>query len=150
MPRLSVYFLRAALLHFAVGVTFGGLMLANKGIPFAPWLWRLLESHVELVFAGWTLQLAVGVALWILPRLPGPDKYGRERLGWWAFVLLNGGVIAVALGRWLGVDVLALTAAGRLAELIAVTLFAVQVWPRIRALSVAPPATSKSQTGDLS
>ena len=144
MPRLSVFFIRAALLHFGVGVTFGGLMLANKGIPFAPWLWGLLESHIELVFFGWTLQLAIGVALWVLPRLAGPHKYGREALGWWAFGLLNGGVIAVALGRWWGMDALAMSAGGRLAELAAVVLFAIQVWPRIRALSESAPVTTTS------
>lgn len=144
MTRQSVFFIRAALLHFAVGITFGALMLANKGVPFAPWLWRLLETHVELVFIGWTVQLAVGVAVWILPRLSGPHKYGNERFGWAAFVLLNGGIISVGVAHWLGSDAVLLAAAGRLAEMLAFVFFALQVWPRIRALTVATaPATSQ-------
>jgi len=39
MPRLSVYLIRTALLYLAAGFTFGGLMLFNKGLPFAPALW---------------------------------------------------------------------------------------------------------------
>lgn len=138
MPRLSVYFIRAALLHLAVGISFGALMLANKGVPFAPALWRLLETHVELVLVGWTMQLALGVALWVLPRLPGPQKYGHTRLGWAAFALLNTGVAAVALAQWLGASALLLAVAGRAAELFAFIFFAVQVWPRIRALNISP------------
>jgi hypothetical protein len=144
VPRLSVLFLRAALLHLATGVTLGALLLAHKGLPFAPWLWRLLESHVEFVFVGWTLQLAIGVAVWILPRLPGSARYGRERAGGWAFLLLNAGVLAVALGRCFGNDTLALTVAGRVSEFLAMVLFVVQVWPRIRALTLAQPANSAS------
>lgn len=144
MTRQSVFFIRAALLHLAVGIIFGAFMLANKGVPFAPWLWRLLETHVELVFIGWTVQLAIGVAVWILPRLPGPDKYGDERLGWAAFVLLNGGVIASGIAHWLGADAMPLAVVGRFAEMLAFILFARQVWPRIRTLNIgAAAATSQ-------
>lgn len=145
MPRLSVFFLRAALLHLGVGITFGALMLANKGVPFLPWLWRLLDSHVELVFIGWTVQLALGVAQWILPRLPGPQKYGRESFGWAAFALLNAGVLVVALGALLGSSALAL--AGRLCEFVAVVFFVYQVWPRVRALA---PTVTQDHTESVS
>lgn len=146
MPRLSVYYIRAALLLLSAGITAGALMLANKGVPFEPALWRLLESHVEMMLIGWTIQLAAGVALWVLPRLPGPDKYGRMRLGWAAFFLLNGGVLAVALAQWLGLDALALAVAGRAAELLAFVLFAVQVWPRIRVLNLSPAQHATEET----
>ena len=46
MPRLSVWFVRFSLIHLFLGFTIGGLILANKGIPFAPWVWNLLaRSH---------------------------------------------------------------------------------------------------------
>lgn len=144
MPRLSVYFLRAALVHLGVGFTLGALMLSNKGVPFAPVLWRFIEAHVEFVFIGWTMQLAIGVALWILPRLSGEHKYGRESLGWWALVLINAGVIAVALGRSLGAEAALLALAGRVAEMIAVVLFAVQIWPRVRALTDVLPKSNNA------
>ena len=49
MPRLSRLAIRAALLYLLLGFTFGGLMLLNKGIPLAPWAWRLLPAHVEFL-----------------------------------------------------------------------------------------------------
>ena len=42
MPRLSVWFVRCSFIHLFLGFTLGGLILANKGFPFAPWIWNLL------------------------------------------------------------------------------------------------------------
>jgi hypothetical protein len=84
VPRLSCWFIRASLLYLAVGFTLGALLLVHKGIPLHPALWRMLPPHLECLLLGWTLQLALGVAFWILPRFPqGPD--GNEALAWWAF-----------------------------------------------------------------
>ena len=134
MPRQSVYFVRAALLYLGIGMVMGALMLANKGIPFAPVVWRLLSPHVEIVLIGWTAQLVMGVALWILPRIPQPHKYGNTRYGWVAFALLNVGLILICLGQWFGSAWLALL--GRGAEISAIILFVLQVFPRIRAITI--------------
>ena len=87
MPRLSRWFIRAALLYLTLGFTFGGLMLFNKGVPLSVWLWRLLPAHVEFLLLGWTVQLATGVGFWILPRFG--SLRGNERIAWVSFVLLN-------------------------------------------------------------
>ena len=68
MPKLSCWFIRAALLHLALGITFGMLILLHKATPFYPPLWRLLSLHIELLLFGWTVQLVMGVAFWIFPR----------------------------------------------------------------------------------
>ena len=60
MPRLSIWFIRSALIYLALGFTFGALLLANKGFPIIPEIWRLLPAHIELLLVGWTLQLAMG------------------------------------------------------------------------------------------
>lgn len=137
MPRQTVYFVRAALIQLGIGFTFGALMLSNKGIPYEPTLWRLLFPHVEIVLLGWTMQLAMGVALWILPRISGARKYGNERFGWAAFGLLNAGVLAVAMGYWVGSDAAALAMVGRVAEFLAAVLFALQVWSRVKPIAGA-------------
>jgi len=132
MPRLSFYLIRTALLHLAVGFTIGALLLFNKGVPLTPDLWRLLPGHVEVVLVGWTIQLVLGVAFWILPRFSEGPARGDERLVWAAYGLLNAGVVAVLLSPWLlwpGEFLLA----GRLAELGAVACFAVNAWPRVKA-----------------
>ena len=74
MPRLSVWSIRTAMLYLGLGFLWGALMLFEKGAPVAPSLLRLLPMHIEFVLIGWTMQLAMGVAFWILPRF----SHGRS------------------------------------------------------------------------
>lgn len=132
MPRPARYLVRTALLHLLVGFGLGGLLLANKGLPFWPALWRLRPAHVELLLVGWTVQLTLGVAYWILPRLRGDRPRGDTRAVWAAYLLLNLGVIALAFGP-LTARAGVLAVAGRGAELAAVLLLVAQAWPRVKA-----------------
>lgn len=130
MPVLSIWFVRTAFVYLAVGFTFGGLMLANKGVPFAGVLWRLREAHIELLTIGWMVQLALGVAYWIVPRFwEGPPR-GNTSGAYLAYGLLNGGIWLVALTSLLRLppDVLLV---GRLLEVAAGVAFAWHIWPRI-------------------
>lgn len=131
MPRLSAWLTRTALVYLAAGFTFGGLLLLHKGLPIAGALWRLLPLHIESVLIGWTLQLALGVAYWILPRHLHGAPRGAERPAWAGYVLLNLGVLLVLAGAWF--DAAALTLAGRIGELAAVVVFGVLAWPRVKA-----------------
>lgn len=136
MPRLAVWMVRTSLLHLGVGFTAGMLMLMNKGIPFEPFIWRLLPVHVEMILLGWTMQLAMGVAFWILPRFSTGARYGSERLGWAAYTLLNGGLALFFIATLTNTAWLLL--AGRLLEFAAVICFAVMIFPRVKALSLTP------------
>jgi hypothetical protein len=129
MPPLSRLFLRSALAHLLLGMTVGALLLAHKGVPFWPELWRLLPGHVEFLLVGWTIQLALGVSFWILPRFWQEPRRGNERGARLAFFLLNGGVWLVALSPLTGWAVL--TVAGRLAEAAAAVAYASHLWPRV-------------------
>ncbi len=133
MPRLGVWFVRAALLHFATGFTFGALLLWNKALPLGPsvsaWTWRLLPAHMELLLVGWTVQLALGVSFWILPRWR--SERGDVRPAWAAFFLLNAGVLIIVVGAFLPTPAWG-TAAGRALELAAAGAFAVHAWPRVK------------------
>jgi cbb3-type cytochrome oxidase subunit 1 len=131
MPRLSIWMVRAALLHLGIGFTLGGVLLWSKGVGIDPTVWRLWPVHVELTLIGWTLQLAMGVAFWILPRLQRTDRYGRTRLAWWSFGLLNAGVLLAALGLWRNLPA-GVSLAGRALELLAVAAFAAYIWPRVK------------------
>jgi hypothetical protein len=131
VPRLSRWFIRASLLYLAGGFTLGALLLVHKGIPLHPVLWRLLLPHLEFLLLGWTLQLALGVAFWILPRFQQGRERGNEALAWWAFGLLNTGVCLVGVGWMLGgpewVPLL-----GRVIETAAAIAFAAHAWPRVK------------------
>jgi heme/copper-type cytochrome/quinol oxidase subunit 1 len=134
MPRLSVYFIRASFIHLLVGFSFGGLLLANKGIPISAQIWALLPAHIETVFIGWIVQLAMGVAYWILPRyFSGPPR-GNPTWSWAAFGLLNAGVCLAVLA-----DVSALTdflLICRLLEWLAVGAFVLGNWRRVKPIGV--------------
>ena len=134
MPSLSCWFVRASLVHLAAGFTLGALLLFHKGVPWYPAAWQLLSPHIEFLLLGWTLQLAMGVAFWILPRdQHGPGR-GNEGPVWVAFALLNVGVLMAGLGWMVGGPPL-LPFLGRLAEATAVLAFALHAWPRIRPLT---------------
>ena len=130
MPRLSVWFVRTALLYLGAGFTLGALILFQKGVPYSSAVWQLLPMHYEFLLIGWTLQLAMGVAFWILPRYLHGAARGDERLVWLAYILLNVGVLGAGMSAWLGLPGGVL--AGRAAELLAALLFAFQAWPRIK------------------
>ena len=140
MPRASIWLVRTALLHLGVSATFGAALLWDKGAHAWGALWRLRPVHVELTLLGWLLQLAMGVAFWILPRLrvDGRPTRGRERLIWWSYGLLNAGLAAVVAATLLaaGPRQAAGVALGRLAEAAAVALFAWHAWPRVRGAGV--------------
>lgn len=139
MPRLSVFMIRAALLYLGTGITFGALMLWNKGIMFEPSVWRLLAPHVELVVFGWIVQLVMGVAFWIMPRFTGENRYGNVRLAWASFILFNAGILLVSLGYFAGTGWLAL---GRVLEVVAIIAYVVHIYPRVKPLSVAKENTA--------
>lgn len=129
MPRLSRFFIRASLVYLFLGFTFGALILANKGILFAPLVWALLPAHIEFMFIGWMTQLALGMAFWILPRLGSSAPRGDERWSWAAFFLVNLGIFAFVFAPlagfpWPGLLARALQAAGFMA-------FALGNWRRI-------------------
>ena len=131
MPRLSSWFVRASLTYLAVGFTLGALLLANKGLEFYPLIWKLQPIHSEMLLMGWYVQLAAGVAFWILPRLSGSAPRGDERLVWLAFWLINAGIGMVILEALIPLPALLLL--GRLAEFAGVLAFVVGSWKRVKA-----------------
>ena len=132
MPRLSIWMVRTALTYLLLGFTIGALLLAHKGIGLHPLLWRLLPLHIEFLLIGWTLQLAMGVAYWILPRFLSERR--RVGLAWLAYLLLNLGlgcmVLSVSLPAWVS-----LAAIGRSLEAGAAVAFALHAWPRVKPMS---------------
>jgi cbb3-type cytochrome oxidase subunit 1 len=134
VPRLSVWCIRAALLYLVLGFTLGALMLAAPSLHLPATLMRLRPVHTELLLIGWMVQLACGVAYWILPRNRGIVR-GNEPLAWGAAFLLNAGLLAAGLGAAFGAPA-AVVGTGRLAELVAALAFALHVWRRARLYSL--------------
>lgn len=129
MPPLSVWAVRASLLHLALGFTFGGLMLFNKGVPLHPMIWALLPAHIEILLFGWIAQLTMGMGFWILPRFAG--KRGNVPLAWGAILLLNAGTVTAGFCPFL-VREEVLFLIGRALTIAGVSAFALHAWPRVK------------------
>ena len=128
MPRLSVWFIRASLLYLLLGLLFGALLLAQKGIPFYTPILYLFPLHMEFLLVGWLIQLSMGVAFWIAPRFSSGASRGPVGLVWVSFALLNAGILITVLQFWFSDMVLI----GRIAEVGAGLLFVIGSWRRIK------------------
>lgn len=134
MPALSVWMVRLSLIHLVAGSGLGALLLASHQMPrltrIGGGLWGYRNVHLETLLVGWMVQLALGVAFWILPRVRGERP--RAGLAAAGAVLLNAGVVVAAVGGVREAEAWAL--AGRGAEAAAAVLFGIHAWPRVRRL----------------
>ena len=126
---------RTGLVHLLVGFALGAVMLAQKGLLLDGAGFLLLRPlHAELLTLGWTVNLGMGVAFWILPRAgTGSTRTGATQV-LLAAALLNAGVLATGLAPMLGADSW-LAAAGRAAEVGAAVLFGQHVLGRVQVRS---------------
>jgi hypothetical protein len=130
MPRPAVWFIRLSLVYLALGFTFGALILANKGVAFSPNPSAILPAHIEILLMGWLVQLALGVAYWILPRFTRGLPRGNKVMAWLVLIGLNAGIILAAIG---GVVINAgLVVPGRILEAVCVMAFLLVAWRRVR------------------
>ena len=132
MPRVSAWFVRSSLVCLALGFTLGAVMLAAKGAGATTVIPRILPLHIELLLVGWMLQLAMGVAQWILPRFGVQGVARGAAPAWVAFAALNTGMVLVAVAA-LSPDLAVLVLLGRAAEVVAAGAFVASVWARVRA-----------------
>ncbi len=139
MPRLSVWFIRMALVHLLIGFTLGALLLVQKGALWFPWIWRFLPVHIDLVLLGWMGQLAMGVAFWILPR------FGFERRREWlaavSWIGINCGLVLLFIAAWEQMDV-AVWFVARTLEVLGVFGFVLHAWPRVKPTIVSTETSS--------
>jgi hypothetical protein len=135
VPTLSIWSVRASLTWLAVGALMGALILARVPLGHPEWgAW--IPAHAEIMLIGWMVQLAFGVAHWILPRKAEGAGRGLVAPVVLVVVLLNAGVVVVVAGHLM---------VGRTLETVAALGFALQGIPRIRAAGWG--ATGKE--GDL-
>src|ERR687898_1455118 len=94
MDPVSVRLVRASLLWLVAGFTLGALMLSDALVP-GDWRLWFAPTHGHILFVGWFLQFAVGVAYWLLPRRRSTERplgYG-ERSALLAVGALNLGLV---------------------------------------------------------
>jgi hypothetical protein len=131
---LSQYFVKSSLMCFLLGFALGGLILASKGGAVTPLAWVWLPAHHALLINGWMVQLAMGVAYWIFPRILLSER-GRPWAAWAAFGVLQTGLALTVISLfqpWLPA-VSQLLAPSVALHALAVLLYVVHLWPRVRA-----------------
>lgn len=135
-PQARAY-IKTALAQLLASVLLGALLLANEGLRLDARLGALLPVYYHLLMVGWATQLIGGVALWMFPPLSRERPRGDERLGWFAYGALNGGLALRAVAEplqmlrpspWTG-WALALSA---LLQVLAVWALVAALWPRVK------------------
>ncbi len=130
--------MRASMVWLLAGAVGGAVMMADAYVP-GTWRVWIAPTHGHMLFVGWLVQFALGVAYWLLPRrrTPTAPLGYREQWGFAAMLALNAGLLARMVAEpmeraghaamWTS---LTLTLSG-LVQLAAFTIFAVQLWPRL-------------------
>ena len=141
--------LRLALVWLMVGFVIGGLMLTDRKVP-GDWRLWLAPGHGHMLFVGWFLQFAIGVAYWLLPRKRTPNQpigYA-ERPAYLAAAALNIGLTLRVAGEAaersghasdLTFVILAIAA---VLQILAAAIFVTQLWPRVAARPIRSGTSS--------
>ncbi len=94
MDRLTRLMGKLSLVYLALGFVLGAVLLAGEGVS-AGWGAAWGNVHAHVLFVGWFVQFAVGIAYWLLPRrktAAQPLGYD-ERLALLACGLINAGLL---------------------------------------------------------
>jgi len=135
MPRLTRWYLRAAMLHLGGALVLGVLLQARALRAAHPVVAVLFPTLLHLLVVGWITQVIFGVAYWMFPRYSAEQPRGSERMGWVTFVSLNAGMLLRLAGEpahFLGRDTDGLLVASAVLQLVAGWAFIVNTWPRLR------------------
>ncbi len=131
---------RLSLLWLLAGFIVGGLMLVDRDIPGDWRLWAQ-PTHGHMLFVGWFLQFALGIAYWLLPRKRSPERpVGYNlRLAQLAVAALNIGLLCRVIAEPLertghtGNGTLTLLVVSAVLQVGAAVVFVTQIWPRVAA-----------------
>ncbi len=115
--------------QFLLGATVGATLMVGRAIGAYSSVAWLLPLHIELVMIGWAVQLAMGVAYWVLPRNRTGSPRGDEQLTITAFVMLNAGILLAASVGVRGLARLAMVGHG--VEVLGALLFGFTMWRRL-------------------
>lgn len=141
MPQEPRRFVKAGLAWFVTGFIIGAAMLTAKSAGWTVPYW-ITVVHVHALFVGWLVNMVCGFALWMLPlnRERYPQTKGRYSIAVInaSFALLNTGLLARIITEPLfdsghtGIVIRTILVFAGAAQLLAVILFAITAWTRVR------------------
>ena len=141
MLLLHRTFIRLALVSLLCGVATGALIELRQAFGSSPWPYAAITIHTHLLTVGFLLNMVMGVAHWMFPRLPGATaaRAARDPLAWANLVSLNVGlVLRVVSEPWTGRPwANALQGVSALLQVAGVGCFLLAIWRRVRFPKVA-------------
>ncbi len=137
MPRLTRYFIKAALIYFVLGLLIGVLLVAGSVIRVPPQVAALFPVYLHVLVVGWITQLIAGVAYWMFPKYSKESPRGNERLSWGVFMLINVGLVLRIIAEPLvstqpGSSIGWLLVVSALCQLLAGWGFVFNIWTRVK------------------
>ncbi|HKG25136.1 MAG TPA: hypothetical protein VKB09_05765 [Thermomicrobiales bacterium] len=154
MDRVSAVMLRAGFVWLLLGAVVGAGMMIDDVLPGSWRVW-MGPTHGHMLFVGWFVQFAIGVAYWLFPRRRSPARpvgY-HQPLALAAVAMLNAGLLLRVVaepaqrsghrGDWTTV---LLGCSGAL-QVAAFAVFVTQLWPRAAARGArkTPPGGAGSR-----
>jgi hypothetical protein len=140
-------FIRLALISLLLGVGTGALVQVRRALELAPWPYAIVSIHVHLLTVGFLLNMVMGVAHWMFPRLPGATAVGaaRDPLAWANLVSLNLGLLLRVVSEpWIGAGwAHASQLASAALQVVGVLFFLLAIWRRVRFPKVRPPGLDR-------
>ena len=96
----AIYMLTASF-WLLLGTGTGLVLLCNFTEPFLPrGALAYLPLHAHIGIIGWFLLLVIGVGSRLIPLFL-ISKYSNERILWWIYLFLNGGLLSFIVLFWL-------------------------------------------------
>lgn len=145
MPTVSRLFVKTAMIYLVLSLLAGAALLLEEGGLLPPATQALRPVFYHLFLLGWATQLIFGVAWWMFPPLSTAAKRGPEGRMLLVYALLNLGLalravaepsLALGLGGSWSVALISSAAL----QVAGVWIFAVELWPRVRATTPRPGA----------
>ena len=137
MPWLTRWFIKSALVYFAVSMLVGVALGAQGVVRLPPVVAALMPVYVHLFMVGWVTQMIFGVAYWMFPRVSNQNGDREQGLALVTYITVNLGLIVRALAEpgfalrpapvWGGMLILS-----AVLQLIGALGFVATVWPRVR------------------
>jgi hypothetical protein len=141
MPFVPRLFIRTAFAWFAAGFIWSAAITLIKVADRAELKHAFITAHAHILLVGFLMNIVMGVAFWMFPR--PPDRRLNEPLAAAAYALLNVGLLLRISVEWAQEEYQdqvygALLGASGVLQALGGLLFAVVIWPRVRAARVPP------------
>ena len=118
------------------GIGLGSVLQLRKALGLAAWPYAAITLHTHLLTVGFLLNMVMGVAHWMFPRLPGATAAGaaRDPLAWANLATLNLGLVLrvpgeLGYGEAWARRVLLVSA---VLQALGAALFLLAIWKRVR------------------